>query len=116
MENSPEFLIAFFALAKLGAVAVPVNTALRGALLSQVLRNGDCIGAIADSDLVERVQAVRAELPSLRQVISNSEPVDGAERFNTLLESGGAPPESGVLFPILREYSSPRAPPAPRRA
>lgn len=41
MPNSPEFLIAWFAIAKLGAVMVPVNTAYRGHELDYILNQSD---------------------------------------------------------------------------
>ena len=34
LDNKPEIILLYFALAKLGAVAVPVNTAAKGELLS----------------------------------------------------------------------------------
>ena len=37
LPNSPEFVFAVFAVARLGAVAVPVNTAYHGEMLRHVL-------------------------------------------------------------------------------
>ena len=42
MANSAEHIALFFAIAKLGAVSVPVNTAARGDLLRYYLTQSDC--------------------------------------------------------------------------
>ena len=54
MDNKPELLLLYFALAKIGAVSVPVNTAAKGELLAYYLTQSDCTALIADSGLVER--------------------------------------------------------------
>ena len=47
MVNSPEMIFSIFALGKIGAVAVPMNTAIRGQLLSYYLTHADISAIIA---------------------------------------------------------------------
>ena len=54
MENSPEQVLAYFALAKLGAVAVPINTAARDDFLAYFLNQSDSTTLIIDRSLLER--------------------------------------------------------------
>ncbi len=69
MGNSAEHLAAFFGIAKLGAVSVPVNTAARGELLRYYLTQSDCESVIVDDTLVDRLLEVLPQLPLVRRVI-----------------------------------------------
>ncbi|OUM00128.1 AMP-binding protein [Variovorax sp. JS1663] len=69
MGNSAEHLAVFLAIAKIGAVSVPVNTAARGELLRYYLGQSDCETVIVDAPLAPRLQEVLAELPLVRRVI-----------------------------------------------
>lgn len=69
MENSAEHLAIFLALAKLGAVAVPVNTASRGELLGYYFRQADASIVIVDEALRERLEPVLAQLPLVNKVL-----------------------------------------------
>lgn len=70
MENSAEHLALFLALARLGAVAVPVNTASRGELLAYYFRQGDVEAIVADEALLDRLEPVLPELSLVNQVIA----------------------------------------------
>lgn len=69
MENSAEHIALFFAIGKLGAVSVPVNTAARGELLRYYLAHAECTTAIVDAALLPRLAEVVAELPLLQRVL-----------------------------------------------
>lgn len=58
MENSPEQVLAYFALAKIGAVVVPINTAARGSFLEYYLINSDSTALVVDQSLLEHALAV----------------------------------------------------------
>lgn len=58
MDNSPEQLIVYFALGKIGAVVVPVNTAARGHFLSYYLNQSDSTALIVDQSLLEHALAM----------------------------------------------------------
>lgn len=61
MENSPEQILAYFALAKLGAVCVPINTAARGTFLAYFLNQSDSTALLIDQSLLERFCEVAGE-------------------------------------------------------
>ncbi|MFI7120162.1 AMP-binding protein [Amycolatopsis sp. NPDC049868] len=84
LPNCPEIVFTVFALAKLGAVAVPVNTAYRGDLLRHVLGSSECSSVIIDQPLASRLPAAPDLLPDLRRVIVRTE--------------AGAPPDVHVSW------------------
>jgi crotonobetaine/carnitine-CoA ligase len=69
MGNSAEHLAVYFGIAKLGAVAVPVNTAARGELLRYYLAQSDCEAVIVEDSLAERLLEVLPQLPKIRSVM-----------------------------------------------
>src|SRR5260370_1543467 len=54
LENGPAAGLSWFAIHKLGAISVPVNTALTGELLRHQLTDADTAVVIAAEDLAER--------------------------------------------------------------
>ena len=69
MATSPEWVLAWFGLSRLGAVTVPVNTAYRGGFLAHQLRDCGATMIAADAGLMVHVLAVAADVPSLRTVL-----------------------------------------------
>ncbi len=69
MHNSLDQLTTWFALSRLGAVHVPINTALVGSTLAHAFRVTGAALAVVDTDLLPALLAVRAELPALRQIV-----------------------------------------------
>ncbi len=63
-----DFVRAWLGLLSLGAIAVLLNTELRGAFLRHQLRNCGAALAVVDADLLSVVQAVAAEAPALTRV------------------------------------------------
>lgn len=59
MENSPEQILAYFALGKIGAVVVPINIAARGDFLAYYMNQSDCTAIVADAGLLDHFLAVR---------------------------------------------------------
>jgi carnitine-CoA ligase len=110
MNNCPELLFAYFALVRLGAVVVPVNTASRGDILVYYLEQSRSTMLLAEQALVERFQTVRARLPELRQLIvfdeggSGIEPADALD-FRALLHGSDAPFDSPARFCDLSHIS-----------
>src|SRR6478609_5527236 len=66
MPNRAEYVLTWLAAAKLGAVAVPVNTQFRGAALAHVLDVTAAPVLVADPDLLEPVKSVAGHLRHLR--------------------------------------------------
>lgn len=69
LENSKEQLLSYFALGKLGAVAVPLNTASRAQQLSYLLNHSDSEVLVIDNTLWERFVEIAASLKNLKTVI-----------------------------------------------
>lgn len=62
MPNVAEFVVSWFALCKLGAVATMVNTAMRGPALAQALELTRSDTMIIDASLLDSVRAISGEL------------------------------------------------------
>lgn len=76
MANRSEFMVAYWALAFLNAVLVPVNTALRGDALAYMFRDADASVALVDGDLVPVVQALKpGQAPMLKGVVVLDKPI-----------------------------------------
>ncbi len=69
MRNLPEWPVAFFAGASLGAIVVPLNAWWTGAELTYALNHSGSSVLICDAERYERVRPCLAELPGLSQVI-----------------------------------------------
>ncbi|HYH32464.1 MAG TPA: AMP-binding protein [Pseudonocardia sp.] len=69
LPNCPEFVPVIVALARLGAVAVPVNTAYRGELLRHVLDSADVSTLLIDAEYADWLPPVATEVPNLVRVV-----------------------------------------------
>ncbi|MFQ5564063.1 MAG: AMP-binding protein [Parvularculaceae bacterium] len=69
LPNCADFLFAMTALAKLGAVAAPINTAFKGDILRHVLDTSDVSAMIVDELCLGQLAAIEDRLPRLRLVI-----------------------------------------------
>ena len=58
MENSPEQVLTYFALGKIGAVVVPINIAARGDFLAYYMNQSDCSAIVVDGGLLEHFLAI----------------------------------------------------------
>jgi long-chain acyl-CoA synthetase len=65
MPNSPEWVMAYYALAKLGAVVVPVNFLYRVGELAHIFRDSGARAFIGHASHLEYAAQVLAELPRL---------------------------------------------------
>lgn len=69
MENRPEVVWLNFALALVGAVAVPINNASRGDMLAYYIRQSDAAAIVIDEAFVERFAAARMDTAALETVV-----------------------------------------------
>jgi crotonobetaine/carnitine-CoA ligase len=81
LPNGPDIIYVIFALARVGAVAVPINTAYKGELLRHVLAGSDTSTLIVDGAYADRLAPLAARLPGLGRVI---------------VRTGGAPDVAGA--------------------
>ena len=77
LPNGPAFLNAYFALGKLGATMVPINTAYRGYMLEYLLNDTACEVLVVDATLLDRVLDV-GRPAGRRSRRSSSAGADGA--------------------------------------
>ncbi len=68
LKNCPEFLYAFFACSKLGAVVVPINPLLKGEEVQYILDNSESVVLIAGAEFAPIVREIRVNCPQLREV------------------------------------------------
>ena len=68
LSNTPEFLLTWFALAKLGAVMVPSNTVNTPAELEYLLTSSDATTLVTEPAYVDRFQAIRRRCPRVRRL------------------------------------------------
>jgi crotonobetaine/carnitine-CoA ligase len=72
LSNHPRFLDGFFAVQKLGAYAVPINTALVGESLSYILEHSEVRAVVCDHETAARVAAARLRIPRIVDVWVNA--------------------------------------------
>ncbi|MGB3444824.1 MAG: AMP-binding protein [Actinophytocola sp.] len=100
LPNCPELVTVIFALARLGAVAVPVNSAHRGEVLRHVLFSSDSTTLIIDEEYLGRLPLER--LPGLARLVVRGTPPAGAVSLNSLRGRDAAEPRAGVVFSDLQ--------------
>ncbi|MET0780318.1 MAG: AMP-binding protein [Microbacterium sp.] len=67
--NRPEFLEAWFATTRAGAIEVPINTALRGDFLAYPIANCGAETLVVEAQYLPAVVAVIEQLPALRSIV-----------------------------------------------
>jgi crotonobetaine/carnitine-CoA ligase len=108
LPNCPEFVPVIVALTRLGAVAVPVNTAYRGELLRHVLDSADVSTLLVDAEYADRLAEVLPVVPRpIRVIVRGQEPSlavlgDGAIPMSRLLGHGADPVRGGARFSDLQ--------------
>jgi long-chain acyl-CoA synthetase len=70
MTNRPEFVIACYAIARIGAVFSPINPAYKEREIAYQLANTGATTIVVQHNLLPMVEAVRDQAPVLKQVIS----------------------------------------------
>lgn len=74
LDNSAEHIDAWFALGKLGAIEIPINTAYTGELLRYLLAHCEARVVICDAARASAVAALAADLPLLTAIVCAGEP------------------------------------------
>src|SRR5216684_8188620 len=69
MPNSAEYIIAYFACWKLGAIAGPVNSLLKEHEIEFVMNNSEAKAILVHSEFKPRIENMRGELPHLKSMI-----------------------------------------------
>lgn len=69
MANRPEYLISWFAITRIGAVASPMNPSYKEREVAYQLSNSEAVALVVQQELLPLVQSVRAETPALEYVV-----------------------------------------------
>jgi carnitine-CoA ligase len=111
LPNCADFLYVVFALARLGAVAVPVNTGHRGEMLRHVLASSDSTTLIIDAGYADRLVPLASRLPGVGRLIVRTDSDAGAPPdplavpavpLSSLLEHGDEAPSEDIAFSDLQ--------------
>jgi carnitine-CoA ligase len=69
LDNSADTVFILFAITKLGAISVPVNTAYKGEFLRHQVADAGAAVVIAESDYAQRVAAVADGVPEVSHLV-----------------------------------------------
>lgn len=86
MPNSAEYIIAYFACWKLGAIAGPVNSLLKAQEISFVVSDSETKTLLVHPDFLPTINSIRNDLPGLRDVIEFSDEAEATKLFADLGE------------------------------
>ena len=81
LRNGWEFPVSFFALVKIGAIAVPLNTAYKGEEAAFQINDSGSIMVIVDSEFREVITEIKPEISKVKSIC-----VTGTEEFIELLK------------------------------
>jgi len=95
MPNSAEYVIAYFACWKLGALAGPVNSLLKAHELAYTISNSEARALLIHPDFLPTIESVRSDLPLLRSVIEFADEAQATRDFSAA-DPGASLPEADV--------------------
>jgi acyl-CoA synthetase (AMP-forming)/AMP-acid ligase II len=95
LYNCPEFLEAMFAVARLGAVFMPINWRLAGPEVAYIAEHAGAAAVISEPELAPLAEAARPRLPGARFVSVGEAPARWT-RFDALRSAGPPPPLADV--------------------
>jgi fatty-acyl-CoA synthase len=99
--NCNQFMEAYFALAKIGGVAVPLNFRLHPEELTYIVDNSDAEAFIVGEAFVDTVESIKKNLPRVKKYISfTDKPVKEMLHYETWIAKY---PDNEPLIPIKEE-------------
>ena len=69
MTNRPEFIVSWFALARIGAIISPMNPSYKEREVAYQLNNCEAVAIIVQHELLSLIEKVQAQTPTLQHVI-----------------------------------------------
>ncbi|MGD9676567.1 MAG: AMP-binding protein, partial [Candidatus Bipolaricaulia bacterium] len=93
MPNIPEWIVAYFAIARIGAVVVPMNTRYKTHEVEYILRNSEAttlfaVDAFVGIDYISMIGEIRSKLPNLKHVVIVGKPGTDMHRIDDVLARG----------------------------
>lgn len=92
LGNSPEFVIAFYAISKAGGVITPLNPYMQAREARYQLTDSGAAALVAEAGLLPLVEEIVADLPALRHII-----VTGADGAHTRAGDVPVMPFAGLV-------------------
>ena len=87
MFNCNQYLECYFALGKIGAVAVPLNFRLHPDEIVYIVNNADAVAFVVGEQFIDTIRGIQKDLPLVRQYISvTAAPVEGMLHYETLIQ------------------------------
>ena len=83
LDSSPEYLISYFAIWRIGAVAVPTNIVYRGKELLHVINDAGACTVITDSQGAGIIGTIRKEAPTISHIICTGGACDGSVAWDS---------------------------------
>ena len=98
LRNGLEFATSLFAIARIGAITVPMNTGLRGEEMAYQLKDSGAILLIIDQEFYELLAEASSGMSEVKHIfVTGGEPPPGTTAFSELLKDRGhAPVEVAV--------------------
>jgi len=112
LPNCLELLDIYWAVAKIGAVVVPLSPMLRGTGLTRLLNDSDSVLVVTNASFTEILDPLKPQLPAIaadRYVLIDGEHIDGYHHYPEMLsanEDEPSPVEIGNDDPYNIIYSS----------
>src|ERR1041385_2946356 len=88
MPNSAEYIIAYFACWKIGALAGPVNSLLKEHEIEFVMNNSEAKAILVNSEFQPMIESVRSELPHLQAIVNFDDEAEATAGYAGLRPAG----------------------------
>jgi len=113
LPNSLELYETLWAVAKIGAVVVPLSALLLEQAMKSLLQDSDTVLLITNSNFVKNINAIRAELPGIaenRYLVTDSSDTPGYQDYHALKAAASDQNPQGIVIrsddPFNIMYSS----------
>lgn len=97
LDNSPEFVISYFAILKAGAVVVPINFMFKIEEAKFILQDSQASCLITSYAYVDMAEELRLRVDSLKYIITAAKTKDNIKSFDTIKQDRTS---------VLNEFSS----------
>lgn len=105
MNNSPDVVAVYFAILRVGAVAVAVNVMLKRAELAHILTDSGSVVLVCDHDVADTAVEVISDTPHVRDVLVHGGA--GPEGTTAFSDLAVAPAAGEVAAPVGRHPDDP---------
>jgi long-chain acyl-CoA synthetase len=99
LPNCLELLEVYWAVAKIGAVVVPLSTLTRGKGLVNLLQDSDVTTVVTNPDFVDEVNAIKSDLPGIandRYVVTGERVARGYRNYDELTAAASDQDPQGI--------------------